>query len=86
VDATSERAIIELLQALRAEGRSMLVSTHDLASIERFCDRTVLLDRTVLAQGPTAEVFTRENLERTFGGALRLFEAGQAAPRRRERA
>ncbi|WP_133860195.1 MULTISPECIES: metal ABC transporter ATP-binding protein [Pseudomonas] len=86
VDATSERAIIELLQALRAEGRSMLVSTHDLASIERFCDRTVLLDRTVLAQGPTAEVFTRENLERTFGGALRLFEASQAAPRRRERA
>ncbi|MDR6228164.1 ABC-type Mn2+/Zn2+ transport system ATPase subunit/ABC-type Mn2+/Zn2+ transport system permease subunit [Pseudomonas sp. SORGH_AS199] len=58
VDATSERAIIELLQALRGEGRSMLVSTHDLASIERFCDRTVLLDRTVLAQGPTAEVFT----------------------------
>jgi manganese/iron transport system ATP-binding protein len=40
----------------------------------------------VLAQGPTAEVFTRENLERTFGGALRLFEAGQAEPRRRERA
>jgi len=89
VDATSERAIIELLQALRAEGRSMLVSTHDLASIERFCDRTVLLDRTVLAQGPTAEVFTRENLERTFGGALRLFEGGQRQsrpPQWRERA
>ena len=86
VDATSERAIIELLQALRAEGRSMLVSTHDLASIERFCDRTVLLDRTVLAEGPTAEVFTRENLERTFGGALRLFESDRPEPLRRERA
>lgn len=86
VDATSERAIIELLQALRAEGRSMLVSTHDLASIELFCDRTVLLDRTVLAEGPTAEVFTRENLERTFGGALRLFESDRLEPLRRERA
>ena len=86
VDATPDRAIIELPPALLPAGRSLLAPPHHLASIERFCDRPVLLDRTVLAQGPTAEVFTRENLERTFGGALRLFEAGQAEPRRRERA
>jgi len=71
VDVTTEETIISLLQDLRAEGRLMLVSTHDLGSVPQFCDHAVLIRRTVLAHGPTSEVFTRANLERTFGGALR---------------
>lgn len=73
VDVKTEDAIVRLLLALRAEGRVMLVATHNLGSVPEFCDRSVLLNRTVLAYGPTAEVFTRENLERTFGGVLRHF-------------
>ncbi|ALK09303.1 putative ABC transporter ATP-binding protein [Blastochloris viridis] len=71
VDLTTEDTIIVLLRMLREEGRVMLVSTHDLGSIPQFCDRTVLVRHTVLAYGPTPEVFTESNLERTFGGALR---------------
>ncbi|HWK14545.1 MAG TPA: manganese/iron ABC transporter ATP-binding protein [Rhizobiaceae bacterium] len=71
VDVKTEDAIISLLQELRAEGRVMLVSTHNLGSVPRFCDRAVLLDRTVLAYGPTAETFTHDNLQRAFGGLLR---------------
>jgi manganese/iron transport system ATP-binding protein len=78
VDVRTEEAIIELLQALRAEGRVMLVSTHNLGSVPRFCDRAVLLNRTVLAAGPTAEVFTHANLEKAFGGVLRQFILGGA--------
>ncbi|MEP9372267.1 manganese/iron ABC transporter ATP-binding protein [Mesorhizobium sp. KR1-2] len=78
VDVRTEEAIIELLQALRAEGRVMLVSTHNLGSVPRFCDRTVLINRTVLAHGPTSEVFTKANLEKTFGGVLRQFILGGA--------
>jgi manganese/iron transport system ATP-binding protein len=73
VDVKTEDAIIELLRALRAEGRVMLVSTHNLGSVPEFCDRAVLLDRTVLAAGLTEEVFTQANLERAFGGVLRHF-------------
>lgn len=73
VDVTTEQTIIALLKDLREEGRVMLVSTHDLGSVPEFCDRTVLLKRTVLAYGPTEDVFTQENLEKTFGGALRRF-------------
>jgi manganese/iron transport system ATP-binding protein len=76
VDVTTEEAIIGLLQELRDEGRVMLVSTHNLGSVPEFCDRAVLLDRTVLASGPTQEVFTRANLERAFGGVLRHFVLG----------
>lgn len=71
VDIKTEEAIIGLLRDLRDEGRVMLVSTHNLGSVPEFCDRAILLNRTVLAYGRTAEVFTQANLERTFGGVLR---------------
>ena len=73
VDVKTEDAIVDLLRALRDEGKVMLVSTHNLGSVPEFCDRTVLVKGTVLASGPTAEIFTREWLEETFGGALRHF-------------
>jgi manganese/iron transport system ATP-binding protein len=76
VDVTTEDAIVTLLKELRDEGRVMLVSTHNLGSVPDFCDQTVLLKRTVLAYGPTETVFTRENLEKTFGGVLRHMALG----------
>ena len=79
VDVQTEAAIIELLRGLRDEGRVMLVSTHNLGSVPEFCDRAVLLNRTVLAHGPTHETFTRANLEKTFGGVLRHFVLDPAA-------
>jgi manganese/iron transport system ATP-binding protein len=76
IDVKTEAAIIGLLRELRASGHLMLVSTHNLGSVPEFCDRVVLINRTVLASGPTAEVFTQGNLERAFGGVLRNFQLG----------
>jgi len=76
VDVKTETAIIDLMRELRDAGHLMLVSTHNLGSVPDFCDRVVLVNRTVLASGPTAEVFTQENLERAFGGVLRHFHLG----------
>lgn len=73
VDVKTEEAIVQLLRSLRDEGRLMLVSTHNLGSVPEFCDRTILVKNTVLASGPTAEVFTQSNLELAFGGVLRHF-------------
>ncbi|MDB9313820.1 metal ABC transporter ATP-binding protein [Spirulina sp. CS-785/01] len=68
VDVKTEKRIIDLMMQLRDEGHTILVSTHDLASISTFCDRTILLNRTILASGTTEETFTEENLTMTFGG------------------
>jgi len=76
VDVKTETAIIELLSALRDEGKVMLVSTHNLGSVPEFCDRTILINRTILAHGLTSEVFTPDNLEKAFGGVLRHFILG----------
>ncbi|MDJ0508857.1 MAG: metal ABC transporter ATP-binding protein [Crocosphaera sp.] len=68
VDVKTEKRIIDLMIQLREEGHTILVSTHDLMSISTFCDRTILLNQTILASGTTEETFTEENLEMTFGG------------------
>ena len=68
VDIKTEKSIIDLLLQLRDAGQTILVSTHDLASISTFCDRVILLNQTILAAGTTEEVFTEDNLAMTFGG------------------
>ncbi|WP_211293272.1 metal ABC transporter ATP-binding protein [Brunnivagina elsteri] len=70
VDIKTEKTMIDLLLALREEGHTILISTHDLGSITTFCDQVVLINRTILAYGNTSEVFTEENISRTFGGSL----------------
>ncbi len=70
VDIKTEKTMIDLLLELREQGQTILISPHDLASITTFCDQVVLINRTILAYGETSEVFTEENLTRTFGGSV----------------
>ncbi|UVK76672.1 MAG: ferric citrate ABC transporter ATP binding subunit [Sodalis sp. Fle] len=78
VDLKTEQQIMELLQGFRDEGRTMLVSTHNLASVPTFCDYTILLKGIVLACGPTQNVFTRQNIELAFEGSLQHFSGIEA--------
>jgi manganese/iron transport system ATP-binding protein len=78
VDVKTEEAIITLLRELRESGAIILVSTHNLGSVPEFCDQVVLVNRTVLAYGPTSEVFTERNLAAAFGGVLRQFQFDQS--------
>ena len=71
VDAKTQATIIDLLVEQRNRGCTILISTHDLASVETFCDHVALVNKTVLAYGPTRDVFTAENIDRAFGGVLR---------------
>lgn len=71
VDVQTEAKIIALLTELRDEGKTMLVSTHNLGSVTEFCDYTVMVKGTILASGPTKTTFNAHNLEKAFSGVLR---------------
>ena len=74
VDAATEKAIIELLKALRAEGKTVLVVHHDLQTVSEYFDEVILLSGKVIAAGPVKDVFTVPNLRQTYGGRLTLLE------------
>jgi manganese/zinc/iron transport system ATP- binding protein len=82
VDAATERAIIDLLRDLRAQGHTCIVVHHDLQTVRDYFDHVVLLNRRIVAAGPVAKIFNEENLRRTYGGRLTLLEeAGEALAR-----
>ena len=70
VDATTERAILELLRELRSSGKTVIAVHHDLQTVAEYFDHVVLLNMRLVAAGPVDEVFTDENLQRTYGGRL----------------
>jgi ABC-type Mn2+/Zn2+ transport system ATPase subunit len=70
VDVKTEKMLIDLLLQLRQSGHTILISTHDLASINTFCDRVVLINRSILAYGNTSDVFTPENIARAFDNSF----------------
>lgn len=74
VDAATERAIVGVLRELRSAGKTALVVHHDLQSVPEYFDQVLLLNMRLVAAGPTAEVFTPENLRKTYGGKLALLD------------
>jgi manganese/zinc/iron transport system ATP- binding protein len=84
VDATTERAILSLLDELKREGRTVVAVHHDLQTVAEYFDHVVLLNMRLIAAGPVEEVFTPENLHQTYGGRLTvLTQATEALLRTR---
>ncbi len=79
VDAASESVIIELLKAIRDQGGSVVAVHHDLATASRYFDHLLLLNRRVVACGPTEDVFKPALLQQAYGGRLVTLEGGQQA-------
>ncbi len=79
VDVPTQTMLVEILDNLRAEGTSIVYATHDLAQAARTADTAVLLNGEIVAEGPSSETFTAENLTRTFGGSLVSIESLQEA-------
>ena len=77
-----EEAIITLLQELIRSGKTVFVVHHDLQTVPQYFDELILLNMRIVACGPTKDVFTPENLHKTYGGKLTLLdEAAQALAR-----
>ncbi len=78
VDPVSAERIEGLFAELRAEGRTVLVSTHDVESARRF-DRVLCLNRRQVAFGAPAETLSRNVLEATYGEEIVVLDEGGRA-------
>jgi manganese/zinc/iron transport system ATP- binding protein len=74
VDLATEQAIIELLRKLASAGKTVLIVFHDLAHAEAYFDWLLLLNRRLIACGPTHSTFTHDFLGKAFGKSQQLFE------------
>jgi manganese/zinc/iron transport system ATP- binding protein len=79
VDATTEQAILSLLQQLRQQGRTVLVVHHDLQTVTDYFDWVTLLNVRRIASGPVSEVFTDANLRAAYGGRIAVDRNGLGA-------
>ncbi|MFO8098972.1 MAG: metal ABC transporter ATP-binding protein [Salinibacter sp.] len=80
VDATTERAIIDVLRTLREEGRTVVAVHHDLQTVPEYFDHVMLLNVRRIASGPVEEVFTEANLRRTYGGRVGFLRPTETEP------
>ncbi|MBA4294027.1 manganese ABC transporter ATP-binding protein [bacterium] len=69
IDAASEQQIFEVLQSMRSAGKTAIVVHHDLETVGQYFDHITLLNRKIIASGPTAGIFTPELLAQTYGFA-----------------
>lgn len=74
VDEATEHSIVDLLRSLRDDGKTALVVHHDLQTVPEYFDSVLLLNEKIIAAGAIDDVFTDENLRRTYGGRLNLLD------------
>jgi len=84
LDAASQHDMLHLFEDLRDDGKTLLVSTHDLSFVVECFNLALLLHRRVIAYGPPSQVLTRENLNATYeGNVLFLPPEGSDSSRQR---
>ena len=75
IDSVSEEIIMNTLRDLKKAGKAVLIVHHDLSKVPHYFDQVLLVNREVIAFGPTKETFTEANLKEAYGNRL-FFNGG----------
>jgi manganese/iron transport system ATP-binding protein len=79
IDAPSQTTILRVLAEQARAGATVLMTTHDIAQAAQTCDRLLVLNRTLVAEGPPQEVFHSDVLRQAYASELVLLEGGRVA-------
>ena len=75
IDSVSEEIIMNTLRDLKKAGKTVLIVHHDLGKVPHYFDQVLLLNKELIAFGPTKETFTKANLKQAYGDRL-FFNGG----------
>ena len=75
IDSVSEEIIMNTLRELKKAGKTVLIVHHDLGKVPHYFDQVLLLNKELIAFGPTKETFTQANLKQAYGDRL-FFNGG----------
>ena len=75
IDSVSEEIIMNTLRDLKKAGKTVLIVHHDLGKVPHYFDQVLLLNKELIALGPTKETFTKANLKQAYGDRL-FFNGG----------
>ncbi len=70
VDAKTEAAIVQVLRALRGEGKTVVSVHHALQTVPEYFDWVTILNVRLIASGRVSDVFTQDNLLQAYGGRV----------------
>jgi cobalt/nickel transport system ATP-binding protein len=62
LDPRSRRMVVDLLKSMTAEGRTVIVATHDVNAVPDFAQRIIVLNKRVLASGNVRTILSNESL------------------------
>lgn len=74
VDITTETHIMEIVKELAAAGKTVVIIHHDLAKVPDYFDRLIMVNQRLVAVGDTSEVFTDENIAKTYSARLTILQ------------
>ncbi len=75
IDSVSETIIMDILQHLKAQGKTILIVHHDLSRVRTYFDDLIILNKKLISAGAVAQVFTSENLKKAYGDNIFIGEA-----------
>jgi len=74
VDILTEEKIIQIIKKLSDEGKTIVVIHHDLAKVKKYFANIIMINQRLIVVGKTDEVFTEENIQKTYAGRLTLLQ------------
>lgn len=74
VDRVTEEIMLNLFLQLKQDKKTIIVVHHDIMTVKKYFDSVFLMNRKIIAHGPTATTLTAANMNQTFRSSIDIHD------------